>query len=208
MKMDTQNNPENRKTRPIKNHAEDSDFELLMNKVRDGSDSAAWDLVEQYGPYVLRAVRRNIRHEIRAKFDSQDFAQAVWTSFFDCSNQMQQVERPEQLVRLLATMARNKVIDEGRKRDTKRYCVKNETSMTELTQESNQGLKSKDPTPSQLAIVREQWEQVLEGQPSHYRRIAQLKLSGETNTAIADKLGINEKTVRRVLKELFRGQTE
>ena len=206
--MDTQKNPDNEKTRPAKNNEEDSDFELLMNQVRDGSDSAAWDLVEQYGPYVLRAVRRNIRHEIRAKFDSQDFAQAVWTSFFDCSNQMRQVERPEQLVRLLATMARNKVIDEGRKRDTKRYCVKNETSMNDLTHESNQGLKSKDPTPSQLAIVREKWEQVLDGQPSHYRRIAQLKLSGETNTAIAEKLGINEKTVRRVLKELFRGQDE
>lgn len=206
--MDTQKDPESKKKQPNKNHRIDADFETLMREVRNGSDTAAWDLVERYGPYVLRAVRRNIRHEIRAKFDSQDFAQAVWTSFFDRSQQMKKVERPEQLVRLLATMARNKVIDEGRKRDTKRYCVKNETSMTEIVGETNQGFKSKDPTPSQLAIAREQWDQIIDGQPSHYQQIAELKVLGETNTAIAQQLGINEKTVRRVLKELFRGQVE
>ncbi|MCA9151905.1 MAG: hypothetical protein KDA92_21530, partial [Planctomycetales bacterium] len=58
--------------------ADELTFSHLLEQVRQGSDEAAWDLVETYGPHVLRTIRRTLSREIRGKFDSDDFAQAVW----------------------------------------------------------------------------------------------------------------------------------
>ena len=47
-------------------------------------------------------------------------------------------------------------------------------------------------------------QQRLQGEPAHYQQIVQLRFVGETYQAIARKLHINERTVRRVLKRLVR----
>ena len=63
-------------------------------------------------------------------------------------------------------------------------------------------LAGRDPAPSQVAIAKEQWERMAQGIPSHHREILELCAAGETHQRIADKLGVNEKTVRRVLRKL------
>src|SRR5581483_2343423 len=57
-------------------------FAELMDEVRLGSHEAAEELWRRYGPYVVHVVRRSLHHRLRARFDSQDFAQAAWASFF------------------------------------------------------------------------------------------------------------------------------
>lgn len=173
-------------------------FSELLDRARGGSEQAAWDLVEQYGPHVLRTVRRTISHEIRGKFDSEDFAQAVWASFFAAPGQFDGVTEPQQLVGLLATMARNKVIDEVRRRlQTQKYSVRRERPMGDL--EETGRLKSKEPTPSQFAIARERWVRMLEAQPERHRQVIRLRLMGRSNRSIATTLGVSERTVKRVL---------
>ncbi len=53
----------------------------LMYRVQEGSEDAAWELVQRYGGYVRRAVRRVLDRRLRPKFDSLDFVQLVWQSF-------------------------------------------------------------------------------------------------------------------------------
>jgi RNA polymerase sigma factor (sigma-70 family) len=179
-----------------------ADFGELLHRARQGSDAAAWDLVEAYGPYVLRTIRRTLSREIRGKFDSDDFAQAVWASFFGSPERLEGVTEPRQLVGLLATMARNKVIDEMRRRfQTQRYAVRREQPLAERSDSPHQ-LKSREPSPSQFAIARERWMRLLQAQPEHYRQVIRLKLMGKTNRSIAQQLGVNEKTVKRVLDRL------
>ena len=169
---------------------------------RQGSDEAAWDLVEAYGPYVLRTIRRTLSREIRGKFDSEDFAQAVWASFFGSPEQYDGVTEPQQLVGLLAKMARNKVIDEMRRRfQTQKYAVRREQPLADLADAPAQ-LKSRDPTPSQFAMARERWVRLLQDQSDRDRQIIRLKLMGKTHRSIAQQLGVNEKTVKRVLDRL------
>ncbi len=57
-------------------------FRALFQQVLDGSEDAARRLHEEYGPYIAMAVRRKLPAQLRAKYDSLDFVQDVWLSFF------------------------------------------------------------------------------------------------------------------------------
>ena len=183
------------------------DFSSLVKRLREGSQKAAWELVEQYGPHILRVVRRTLSRSIRAKFDSQDFVQAVWASFFANPGKLLNLEKPEQLVALLAAMARHKIIDEHRRRlEYQKHNVTRERSLDAVGSVVASEVTSREQTPSQIAIARERWNSLLQSQPAHYRRIVQLRLTGETYKAIAKELQISQRTVQRVLERLFREQ--
>jgi FixJ family two-component response regulator len=66
-------------------------------------------------------------------------------------------------------------------------------------------LKSREPTPSQFAIARERWLQLLQAQPERHRQVVRLRLMGRTHRSIAGQLGVSEKTVQRVLERLTEG---
>lgn len=178
-----------------------SGFAELMAELRDGSESAATQLVDQYAPYILRAVRRTLNHEIRAKFDSIDFAQAVWCSVFAKPTKLHDIQTPEQLIRLLSAMSRNKVIDEIRRRmETQKHDVRRERQYAETTAAVNEGVASREPSPSQVAIVREEWKRMLDELPPQHREVLALRLKGRTHESIAKQLNISPKTVQRVLR--------
>jgi DNA-directed RNA polymerase specialized sigma24 family protein len=75
--------------------------------------------------------------------------------------------------------------------------------MDDSTAVINETLASQDPTPSQVAVAREQWTQMLAGQPSQCRQVCQMRLSGETHITIAERLGISQKTVQRMLNRML-----
>src|SRR5207253_3150939 len=82
---------------------------------RDDSkpDRAAEELVRRYEATVRLAVRVRLdQSELRRLFDSTDICQSVLGTFFvrAASGQFQ-LDTPEQLVKLLVTMARNKLIN-------------------------------------------------------------------------------------------------
>ena len=52
-----------------------------------------------------------------------------------------------------------------------------------------------DPSPSQFAMAREKWNQLLAGQPEHYQAILRLRYAGESIDNIASELNVNEQTV-------------
>ena len=179
-------------------------FEELVAQLKGGSQDAAWDLVELYGPHILRVVRRNLTRELRPKFDSQDFVQAVWASFFTHRDRFLDIDRPEQLVGLLAATARHKIVDEMRRRlETLKHDVRRERSMDDSNVVVKQKLVSGDATPSQIAMARERWSQLMVQQSEQHREIVNLRLAGETHEAIACTLGISKKTVQRVLRRLL-----
>jgi RNA polymerase sigma factor (sigma-70 family) len=187
--------------------ADRGEFATLLEGVRNGSQDAAWELVELYGPHIQRAVRRTLTKEIRSKFDSQDFVQAVWASFFLRPARFARINNPEQLIALLAAMARHKTIDEIRKRmKTQKHDVARERMLGGFAARVAHQLESREPTPSQVAMAREQWESLLRGQPENCRRIVQLRLSGETYLSIARKVGVSQRTVQRVLVRLLRSK--
>ncbi|NQT14263.1 MAG: hypothetical protein HQ582_16020, partial [Planctomycetes bacterium] len=108
------------------------EFQQLLEQVRGGSQDATCELIDRYAPHVIRAVRRKLNKAIRSQFDSLDFAQAVWYSFSAAPDRMGEFQRPDELVRYLAAMAHNKVIDEIRRRlETEKYNVNRERSLND-----------------------------------------------------------------------------
>ena len=89
--------------------AQDADFGTLMAQVQEGCTEAAQKLHEVYGPHILRAVRRRLHQRLRSKYDSLDFVQDVWASFFGDVPQKYTFAQPEDLVAFLSGMAQKKV---------------------------------------------------------------------------------------------------
>lgn len=181
---------------------EPSGFQSLMEQIAGGSEAAVEKLLGRYGEHLCRAVRRRLNRALRSKFDTSDFVQAVWASFFCNRGQLARFEHSGEFVAFLTSMARNKVIDECRHRlQTQKANVNCERP---IWQDESQeiGVPGREPTPSQVAIVREEWERMKGEVPSRYQQILDLRAAGETMEEIALRLGVNEKTVRRVLSRL------
>lgn len=188
-------------------HAEEDEFRALLEEAQAGSQDAMCELIERYAPHIVRAVRRKLSKAIRAKFDSFDFVQAVWASFFGAPRGLVRFDRPEELMGYLVTLAHNKVVDEIRRRmKTEKYNVNRERSLDDSGLHLARSLAAQEPSPSEVAVADELWARLLKGQPEDYRRILELRRVGNTQQQIADQLGLNERTVRRVIQRIFEEQ--
>lgn len=180
-----------------------SGFASLLERLRKGSDGAARLLIDSYGPHVLRIVRRRLNRQMRAKFDSLDFVQAVWASFFARRDDLVRFTRPEEMIAYLGAMTANKVIDETRTRlEANRRNVRREELLEPGTPRHDKALTAPQPSPSEAVALKDLWEALLVDQPSYYRRILQLRRAGLPYGEIARQLGTNERKVRRVLEKL------
>ncbi len=184
---------------------DDQVFARLVQRASDGSQQAAQELVQTYSRCILRTVRRTLNTQMRGKFDSDDFVQAVWASFFATPSKWADLQQPQQLIGLLRRMVRNKVVDEHRRRmATQKYRVQRELPLQLLDGAERNWLRSHDPSPSQWAMANERWRGLLRGHGPRHRAIVRLKLRGMTNRSVAERLGISEKTVQRVLQQMVR----
>jgi hypothetical protein len=93
--------------------AEDDPFADLIRRVRTGDSEAAAELVRQFEPEIRRRVRNWLRLHgpgLRPVFESMNVCQSVLADFFSAGSTGQyDLDRPERVLALLTTMARNKL---------------------------------------------------------------------------------------------------
>jgi DNA-directed RNA polymerase specialized sigma24 family protein len=180
----------------------EDEFAALALRIKAGSEEAMHELVEKYGEYVIRAVRRNLSRSLRSKFDSVDFVQSVWASFFEHRDRVGEFPTPNQLVKYLGLMAQSKVVNESRRRlETRKADIGREVSL----ERSNllRTLASPGPTASEVFIAKESAERLTTGQSQQRKQIIALKQSGHTNVAIAARFGLQVKAVQRIIRRLL-----
>src|SRR5262245_27640786 len=92
---------------------DETSFRELLERARQRDQQAAAELVRRYGPALRVAVRARLGDRgLRRLLDSADVYQSVLADFFARAAGGQfELDRPEQLVGLLATMARNRLIN-------------------------------------------------------------------------------------------------
>src|SRR6476619_7176990 len=102
--------------------ADDSTFGEFLLRIRAGDEQAAAELVRRYESAVRVEVRMRLADSrLRRVFDTMDLCQSVLASFFVRAAAGQyDLERPEQLVRLLVAIARNKVAYQARRQQATR----------------------------------------------------------------------------------------
>jgi RNA polymerase sigma-70 factor (ECF subfamily) len=97
--------------------SDETSFQMLMERVRGGDGEAAAELVRCYEPAIRRVVRLRLTDpRVRRAFDSMDVCQSVLGSFFVRAALGQyEIGSSDQLLKLLAQMARHKVTDQMRR---------------------------------------------------------------------------------------------
>jgi RNA polymerase sigma factor (sigma-70 family) len=178
-------------------------FTELLQQAIDGSTDAAETLHRRFASHLRRVIRRKLAVPLRRFFDSHDFLQDVWASFYASPPAPGVFTRPQQLVAYLASIASNKVTDAFRNRiQTIKHNANRQVSMDVSLLEKLEGRAARTPTPSQVFAEQERWDHLIAGQTEKNRRILELLRQGYTHEQVADAVQVNEKTVRRFLQSL------
>jgi RNA polymerase sigma-70 factor (ECF subfamily) len=173
----------------------------LLARIKAGDEEAARELLHRYEPKVRLVVRRQLPRLLRSRFDSLDFLQSVWGSFFHKIRTGPNDLREEQnLITFLAWAARNKVIDEYRRAGTRKHDMRREEPLA-FVSEGEARLAAGD-SPSELAEARETFDRLRELLPEGRRAILELRAAGHSCKEIGETLGVSERTVQRVLEDL------
>jgi RNA polymerase sigma-70 factor (ECF subfamily) len=145
---------------------------LLLDQAANGSEDAAERLTERYGPFLRMAVRRWLHKRLRSQFDSLDFVQDVWASFFARGCNKEAFTNPAQLISFLRSLARNKVVSAFRHGlQSQKADLNREHSLQEAEESKGLHLVDRQPTPSQIVSGDEQWQLLLQNQRPAYREI-------------------------------------
>ena len=182
-------------------------FENLIEKLAQGSEDAARELSMKYAPRMLEEIRKHLTPRMRSHFDSTDFVQDVWASFFAASKDKRVFARREDLMAFLKCMAKNKVIDGIRKRRAIRRDMMRDQPMDDSRVFDKDSLAAKQATPSQIVMNQEEWTEFLRKQPPVYRRMFILLREGRTQLEIATELKVNPRTVSRVIHDRLNGKS-
>ena len=94
----------------------DDDFTDLMERARSGDPAAIHDFLARFDQEVLVMVRARLPRKLRPRFDSGDFVQAVWQSFFkDSDGPHREFANEAHLRGFLDGVVRNKVHEQHRR---------------------------------------------------------------------------------------------
>jgi RNA polymerase sigma-70 factor (ECF subfamily) len=167
----------------------------LINRVRAGDQHAAMDLVRRYEPEIRREVRFLLRDPfLRRTFDSMDICQSVMGSFFlRAALGEYDLDRPEDLIRLLISMTRNKVVDATRRQRAQRRDHRRSTSIEAVD------LAAATPSPSQVVEGRELLAAFRDRLTDEERQLADLRAQGREWADIARLVGGTSEARRKQL---------
>jgi RNA polymerase sigma factor (sigma-70 family) len=172
-------------------------FADFLWRIRAGDEEAARELVRRFEPLIRREVRLRMGDgRLNRSFDSQDVSQSVLGSFFKrAASGEYTLDRPDQLGRLLMTMARNRMISRTRRerrlvRDVRRVLAEPKV-LDQLT--------DRQPSPAEIADRKEQLDRLKAALTADEQQILELRSLGFTWDEIATKLGGNGQARRMQL---------
>ena len=177
----------------------------LIRRARAGDGPATAELLSRFEPEVRTMVRIRLPRALRNRFDSMDFVQAVWKSVFtgDLPYPGAATFADESHFRgFLAGVARNKIFEEHRRQTrTKKYDIGREERLyvRRGAHEVPIDVAGSEPTPSENVQAVDRLGQLVEGRPPEEARIIDLRRQGLTYEEIAAKIGLHERSVRRVI---------
>jgi RNA polymerase sigma-70 factor (ECF subfamily) len=175
--------------------SDDLSFRDLIGRVRRGDEQAAAELVRKYEPAIRRAVRFRLTDaRLRRTCDSMDVCQSVLMSFFvRAASGQYDLDSPEQLLRLLTTMARNKLLNQARLE----HAARRDSRL--VNEVPDKDLVSETPGPPQQVEARDLLQQVHARLTPDERQLVELRNQGLDWASIAKRLGGTPTALRQKL---------
>jgi RNA polymerase sigma-70 factor (ECF subfamily) len=188
--------------------SDDNAFAAFVRRIRAGDAQAAAELVRQYERAIRLEVRLRLSDpRLGRLFDSMDICQSVLGSFFvRVAAGQYDLDRPEQLHKLLVAMARRKLAFQARKHRAK--CRDNRR--VQALEPNQAEAADAGPSPSELVAGKELLREFRQRLTQEERQLADLRAGGREWAAIAAELGGTpqarrkqlERAVERVAREL------
>jgi RNA polymerase sigma-70 factor (ECF subfamily) len=173
-------------------------FRALLRRVRAGEEAAAAEVVRHFEPEIRRIVRLRLTDpRLGRVLDSMDICQSVLANFFVRAAAGQfELDSPEQLLKLLTTMARNKLLNQAQKaragrRDQRRLCADGDTLLEHVA--------AAQETPSQIVAGKELLEKARALLSDEERNLAEQRVQGRDWDEIAAALGGRPEALRKKL---------
>jgi RNA polymerase sigma-70 factor (ECF subfamily) len=169
----------------------------LMRRIRAGDEHAAVELVNRFEPAIRREIRLRLRDpRLQRVLDSLDICQSVLKSFFVRAAAGQyELEEPDDLVKLLVAMARNKLAFQARRERAQRRDYRR----IALHPVDDLSISGRSPGPSELAETKELLVEMRKQLSAEERQIADLRAEGRQWSEVAAQLGGNPEARRMQL---------
>jgi RNA polymerase sigma-70 factor (ECF subfamily) len=163
-------------------------FADFIRRIRAGDEQAAAEMVRRYEPLIRREVRLSLEDRRLCRlFDSMDICQSVLKSFFFRTAAGQyDLDTPEQLQRLLVTMARNKLASVARGQHRRR---RDQRRLAGGGAEHLEGVPDGAPSPSEVVAGRELLARFRQGLSPEEKELAELRSGGLAWAEIAAQMG-------------------
>jgi RNA polymerase sigma-70 factor (ECF subfamily) len=175
-------------------------FVSYVARLRAGDEAALEELVDRYTPVIKLEARMRLRSpHLRAVLDSMDICQSVLKSFFLRAAAGQfDIDRPEDLRKLLVQMACNKSLEAARREYAQRRDARRSVR---LGDDAHQVAGDDDP------VGQVEWEELLlrgrQMLSPDERKIAEGRAAGKTWDELAAEMG---KTPDQLRMQLSRAQ--
>ncbi len=164
----------------------DPSFDELIRRVGCGDEEAATQLVREFEPVVRRVARARLREgRARSEFDSMDICQSVLATFFvRAAAGLYDLQVPDDLIKLLLAMTRNKVAEKMRRQHRLRRDSRRTVGGVE-----DLALAGRDPTPSTVVAGKELVEEARRRLSDEERQLVELRGQGLSWEEVAASLG-------------------
>ncbi|HEV3082848.1 MAG TPA: RNA polymerase sigma factor [Gemmataceae bacterium] len=175
-------------------------LDLLLEKLCSGDAAAAEQVFLAYEPYLRKVVRRQLPPRLRAKLDSVDVVQSIWADVLQGFRSAGwRFADAAHLRAFLVKATQHRFIDRIRQHER---AVKLEKSLA--CTDPEQLPPAKQPRPSEAVQADDLWQRMLTLCPPAHHQILELKRQGLTLVEIAQRTGLHEGSVRRILRQLAR----
>jgi RNA polymerase sigma factor (sigma-70 family) len=170
----------------------------FIARIRAGDAGAAAELVRRYEAAIRLEVRMRLADpRLHRVLDSMDVCQSVLASFFVRAAAGQyDLQEPQQLLKLLVAMAKNKVAFQARRHRAQRRDNRRDVA---LEPEAWEGAAADQHSPSRIVAGRELLERFRAGLSAEERQLADLRAHGQEWAEIAAQLGGTAQARRKQL---------
>jgi RNA polymerase sigma-70 factor (ECF subfamily) len=165
---------------------EELSFHDLIERVRGGDQEAAAELIRRYEPTIRLVIRRRLRDpRLRQLLDTTDVCQSILGTFFvRVALGEFKLDTPDELVKLLTTMALNKL------RNYQRHHHREKRDPGRVEPGGlDRGLADPGPGPSDVAANKELLQEVFNRLSEEERRLVELHGQRASWAEVAATLG-------------------
>ncbi|MEM7454099.1 MAG: sigma-70 family RNA polymerase sigma factor [Planctomycetota bacterium] len=181
----------------------------LLQRWRDGDESAATEMFERYVNRLCALARTRLSERMKRRVEAEDIVQSAYRSFFRRAGDHYTLEKAGDLWRLLAAITINKVRGQVEFHTAQKRGIQAEESM--MADQSMIRVSpiviSEEPKPDEAVVMVEQLTDVLSGLDDTQRAIIELSMQDQTVEQIAEEVQRSPRTIRRTIQQ-FREHLE